>query len=259
MRRWSTGTSRSRSGPGSPGEGPQVSRDEADDGGRRAARRRGPLDRAGARLHRAGRRPSAPRRCSWSTGRAGSRPTPTASPPCSRPIVDKLLREEGRADRAVPRPSARGSPAPRSALLLGFLAGKVLGQFDPFHDAGRPAAAGGAQHRPRRARARRRPHRLPALGLPARGDPPGAVHRRAVDARPPASPRSSAIAETDRARASSSTTASDGSSEAFARRRQPARRHRHARSRRRSSTGSPGSCRCSRATPTWSWTASAPP
>ena len=31
----------------------------------------------------------------------------------------------------------------------------------------------------------RRPARLPALGLPARGDPPGAVHRGAVDARPP--------------------------------------------------------------------------
>ncbi len=31
----------------------------------------------------------------------------------------------------------------------------------------------------------RRPARLPALGVPARGDPPGAVHRRPVDARPP--------------------------------------------------------------------------
>ena len=49
----------------------------------------------------------------------------------------------------------------------------------------RQAAAGRAEHRPRGAGARRRPPRLPAVGLPARGDPPGAVHGGAVDARPP--------------------------------------------------------------------------
>ena len=53
----------------------------------------------------------------------------------------------------------------------------------PVPRAGRPAAARGPQHRARRARARGRPARLPALGLPARGDPPGAVHRGPVDAR----------------------------------------------------------------------------
>ena len=79
--------------------------------------------------------------------------------------------------------------------LLAFLSNKVLGQFDPFYTGPmdrsgrrprRPAAPGRAEHRPRRARAGRRPARLPALGVPARGDPPGAVHRGAVAARPPA-------------------------------------------------------------------------
>ena len=59
----------------------------------------------------------------------------------------------------------------------------------------RPAAAGRAEHRARRARARRRPDRLPAVGVPARGDPPGAVHRRAVDARPHPAARSSDLVE----------------------------------------------------------------
>ena len=91
----------------------------------------------------------------------------------------------GRPDRRRPRRSAPGSPAPRSGGLLGFLASKVLGPVRPVLRPARPAAAGRAQHRPRRARARGRPDRLPALGLPARGDPPRAVHRGAVDARPP--------------------------------------------------------------------------
>ena len=46
-----------------------------------------------------------------------------------------------------------------------------------------PAAARRAEHRRGRAQDRRRPARLPALGLPARGHPPHPVHRGAVDAR----------------------------------------------------------------------------
>ncbi len=49
----------------------------------------------------------------------------------------------------------------------------------------RPAAPRRAEHRAHRARDRRRPARLPALGVPPRGDPPRPVHRRALDARPP--------------------------------------------------------------------------
>ena len=68
--------------------------------------------------------------------------------------------------------------------LLGFLAAKVLGQFDPFHDpAGRLLlVAPNIVHVERELE--RRPDRLPPVGVPARGDPPCAVHRCAVDARP---------------------------------------------------------------------------
>ena len=102
------------------------------------------------------------------------------------PIVDKLT--EKKPPTGVT--AAIGSQITGAEVggVLGFLGTKVLGQFDPFHEPDRPAAARRAQHRPRRARARRRPDRLPALGLPARGDPPGAVHRGALDARPPVRP-----------------------------------------------------------------------
>ena len=109
----------------------------------------------------------------------------------------------------------------------------------PVPRADRPAAPGRAQHRPRRARARRRPVRLPALGVPARGDPPGAVHRRPVDARPPVR-RDRRARRHRRARPGCSTTASSGSprrirgggGSVYRRRSAPP-------SRRRSSTGSP--------------------
>ena len=78
--------------------------------------------------------------------------------------------------------------------LLSYLAPKVLGQFDPFFPGHRPGSP------PTRTRTggrlllvapnivaierelERRRQRLPALGLPARGDPPGPVRRRALAA-----------------------------------------------------------------------------
>ena len=138
-----------------------------------------------------------------------------------------------------PRPSARGSPAPRSAALLGFLASKVLGQFDPFHEPhGRLLlVAPNVVHVERELDAD--PTRLPALGLPARGDPPGAVHRGAVDARPPVrrrSPRSPRPSS----RSGSSTTGSSGSPRRSRTAAAAACSTCSARpSRRRSSTGSP--------------------
>ena len=111
------------------------------------------------------------------------------------PIVDKLT---ARGSRRPAITAAIGSRVTGAEVggLLGFLGGKVLGQFDPFHepDGRLLLVAPNIVHVERELE--RRPARLPALGLPARGDPPGAVHRRAVDARPPASARSQKLVET---------------------------------------------------------------
>ena len=62
--------------------------------------------------------------------------------------------------------------------MLGFLSSKVLGQFDPFY-APTPAVCCWSRRTSFTSSANwRRSARLPALGVPARGDPPGAVHRR---------------------------------------------------------------------------------
>ena len=99
------------------------------------------------------------------------------------PVVDKLNDEEA-AERshAGDRLEDHRRRGRRAARLPGQ---QGAGPVRPVPRPRRAAAAGGAQHRARRARARRRPDRLPAVGLPARGDPPRAVHRGAVDARPP--------------------------------------------------------------------------
>ncbi len=114
------------------GEGPTIGPRRGRGDRRGAPRRRGPLDRAGPRVHRAGRAATTRPRCWSSTGPAGCRRTPTRSRPCSR-----------RSSTSSPRRSRRPGSPPRSAPritgaevggVLGFLASKVLGQFDPFHD-----------------------------------------------------------------------------------------------------------------------------
>ena len=174
------------------GSGPEVSRSEADAvvAELRAGRR--PLDRPGARLHRVwsptpGR--AAPRR-SWSwTGPAGSAPTPTSFDVLLSPVVDKLTEKKG-PRRGVGKAVGSRVTGAEVGAVLGFLGGKVLGQFDPFTgSAGRLLlVAPNIVHVEREIGAD--PQRLPALGLPARGDPPGAVHRRPVDARAPVRARS---------------------------------------------------------------------
>ncbi len=67
-------------------------------------------------------------------------------------------------------------------VVLGFLSGKVLGQFEFFDRPGGQLLLVAPNLVARRAAAQRRPARLPALGLPARGHPPGAVHRGALAA-----------------------------------------------------------------------------
>ena len=105
------------------------------------------------------------------------------------PFVDKVTAKKGPPSGFTKALGSRVTGAEIGAVL-GFLGGKVLGQFDPFHaPSGRLLlVAPNIVHVERELDAD--PTRLPALGLPARGDPPRAVHRGAVDARPPATSRS---------------------------------------------------------------------
>ena len=163
------------------------------DGGRRgrgrAARRRRPVDRAGPRLHRPGRRRAHRAGARRRPRRLGAGQRRRVRRRCIAPVVEKLADKKGAPVAGRARPSAPGSPAPRSVCCSASWPARCSASSTRSHEPAGPAAARRAQHRPRRARARGRPHRLPALGLPARGDPPGAVHRRPVDARPPRSAR----------------------------------------------------------------------
>ena len=81
-----------------------------------------------------------------------------------------------------------------AGALLAFLASKVLGQYDLAPN-GSPRlllVAPNILHAETELVGR--PARLPPLGGAARGDPPGAVHRRAVAARPPGRLRARALA-----------------------------------------------------------------
>ena len=104
------------------------------------------------------------------------------------PLLDKLTEKKGAARAGLTQAIGSRVTGVEVGTMLGFLG---LQGARPVRPVPRPARRAGAaaarraQHRPRRARARRRPARLPALGVPARGDPPGAVHRRAVDDRAP--------------------------------------------------------------------------
>ena len=122
-----------------PGPGPQPRA-----GGRRggrAARGRGEVRGAGARVHRAARR-RPPRRPSWSsTGAAGSRPTWPRSASCIDPVIARL-ESEGKAPKGATRAIGSKISGAEIGALMSFMSSKVLGQFDPFCE-GRPAPAGG--------------------------------------------------------------------------------------------------------------------
>ena len=143
----------------------------------------------------ASRRGERRRRSSSSTGRPGSRRTPTGSPRCSPRSIDKMHGEEG--------PARAGHPGRRLAdhRRRGRRPARLHGEQGarPVRPLPRARTAGCCWSRPTSSTSSASStstRRLPALGLPARGDPPRAVHRGAVDARPPVRRRSAQLAET---------------------------------------------------------------
>ena len=148
---------------------------------------------------------------------------------CSPPFVDKVTAKKGPPSGFTKALGSRVTGAEIGAVL-GFLGGKVLGQFDPFHaPSGRLLlVAPNIVHVERELE--RRPHGLPALGLPARGDPPRAVHRGAVDARPPLDADRAPVRDRRADPAPRRRPQADSPRRSRAsRRRQPARHPRHAR------------------------------
>ena len=98
------------------------------------------------------------------------------------PLVAKLGGAGGRKAGAW----TRGVAGSQVGFILGFLSGKVLGQFDPL--GGDPARPGRLLLvAPNIVKVERElaaePHRFPAVGVPAREHPPAAVHRGPVAAR----------------------------------------------------------------------------
>ena len=230
----------------------------------RAARSTAASPRAG--LHRAGRpgrRRSRRRRRPRRPGSAANVDGLRAG--CSTRSRSQLVRGRVPAE-AVRRGRRRASPACEVGAVLGLAVRQGARPVRGVHGAGRPAGRlllVAPNIVARRARARGRPARLPALGLPARGDPPRAVRARC---RGCATTSSSEIrgllgrVDLDAARrwpaaASGSAHAplgACGGDEVSARR--AGRRPRSSRSVLDRLTAS---CRCSRVTPTSSWTTSA--
>ena len=159
-----------------------------------------------------GRRPAA--RPSPSRRTATSRPSPAWTPPtdgASVAVIDRpgWIQANAAGFRTVLEPLDREDPGDAAAVIARrptAVGSQVTGVADRLaaglpgdqgarpvravpavrrgrRDHAGPAAARRAEHRGRRARDGRRPARLPALGVPARGDPPGAVRRGAVAAR----------------------------------------------------------------------------
>ena len=110
-----------------------------------------------------------------------------------RPVTDKLERPAGPQRGLEPDPAPRcpaRSPGPRSAWCSGWMSTRVLGQYDQLliedeHPEQQDIVYYvGTQRGLGRTPLRFPAPRVPAVAGPARGDPPGPVHRRAVDAGP---------------------------------------------------------------------------
>ena len=103
------------------------------------------------------------------------------------PVMDKLV-EADKMPSGLGRTVGSKVGGAEVGALMSFMSSKVLGQFDPFWNG--PNGEGGRLLlvAPNIVQAERqlgrRSTRLPTLGVPPRGDPSGAVHRRRVDARP---------------------------------------------------------------------------
>ena len=195
-----------------------------------------------------------------STAPAGSTPTSTRCGTCSsRSSTPCSTSTGGRAGAGLAQASAARSPAPRPARCSPSWPARCSASTTSRPSGTPAAAARRAQHRAGRARAGVDPDDFRLWVLPARGDPPGAVHRRAVAARPHGRLGARALAadlapDPERARRQAAAAGPQPARGAAQRRRRPGRPVRHARAARAQIAGSPRSCRCSRGTPTSSWT-----
>ena len=216
-----------------------------------------------ARLHApAGAQPGARRR----PRAAGSTPTSTRCAPCSTRSSTQARPAQGR--RAQRRPGAaiggKVTGGEAGALWRSSPARSSASTTSP-----RAARPGCCSSRPTSSHVERElevdPHDFRLWVAHARGDPPGAVHRGAVAARPHDRPRARALAvdlapDPERARPADARSSwprnlpealrSGGGG--------PGRAVRHAGAAGQDRPRSPPSCRCSRATPTSSWTTSGP-
>ena len=101
------------------------------------------------------------------------RPTPRRSRPIIEPVAAKLTEKKGPPSRAARQAVGSRITGAEVGVLLGFLGRQGAGTVRPVRRAGRPAAPGRAQHRPRRARARGRPAATSACGCACTRRPTG--------------------------------------------------------------------------------------
>ena len=224
------------------GDGPSVSRGRGRRRGRRAARRRRPVHPPGPRVHRpVAEERTAPvlvvDRPGWIQANADGFAE-------SRPADRQAAGEEGPARPRSPQAIGSritGAEVGAAARLPGRQGARPVRPV-PRGPASRPAAAGRAEHRPRRARARASTRTTSGSGSACTRRPTGCSSPPSLDARPP--PERDAG---DR-RTRSSTRPVRDARDAVRRtatlvngqgRGQPARPDLQPRSRRRSSTGSP--------------------
>ena len=111
------------------------------------------------------------------------------------PTFDALIEKRGQAPGATAQAFGGKVTGAEAGALLAFMASQGARPVRPRAPAARrPAAARRAQHRRTSSASSASTATTSGVGLHARGDPPGAVHGRAVAARPPHRARRASLA-----------------------------------------------------------------